>query len=275
MRRPSLVASCFLLTALALVGLEEACSSFSSPVTPDDGGASDSSTGSDSRLPEPEAGSSLDAGATDAADAAALGDGAKTCGTCPSGSVCDDGTCLLTPCTGDGGVVILRPKALVDSNGTFTNVPSSLTTEATLRERGDGDGDGTYVEGRVGTTSATLKLSSELFVLPANRTIDSVYIRARSKRTDPNSSASIGLIYWFPSSGNSLLGQTTPTPVGTGYGIANFYLQVPYIIGASAWTEQIVNDVQVGVGLNGAAANVPDAAVRLTQVWVEVCLKAM
>jgi hypothetical protein len=261
---------------LAFVGFEEACSSFSSPVTSEDGGASDSSTGSDSRLPEPEAGSSLDAGATDAADdAAALGDGAKTCGTCPSGSVCDDGTCLLTPCTGDGGVVIVRPKALVDSNGTFTNVPSSLTTEATLRERGDGDGDGTYVEARVGTTSASLKLSSELFVLPANRAIDSVYIRARSKRTDPNSSASIGLIYWFPSSNNSLLGQNVPTPVGTGYGIANFYLQVPYIIGASAWTEQIVNDVQVGLGLNGAAANVPDAAVRLTQVWVEVCLKAM
>lgn len=270
-----LAPSCAFLTALALSGFEEACSSFSSPVAPDDGGTSEASTTSDGSSPEREAGSSLDAGVTDAMDAASVGDGAKTCGTCPSGSVCDDGTCLPTPCTGDGGVVILRPKGLVDSNGTFTTMPTSLPIEATLRERGDGDGDGTYVEGRVGTTSATLKLSSELFTLPANRTIDSVYIRARSKRTDANSSASIGLIYWFPSSGNSLLGQNVPTPVGTGYGIANFYLQVPYIIGASAWTEQIVNDVQVGVGLNGAAGNMPDAAVRLTQVWVEVCLKAM
>jgi hypothetical protein len=272
MRRSCLAASCFFLTSLGLVAIVEACSSFSSSSTPDDGGTGESST----VLPDRDAGSSNDAGVTDAADAAALGDGAlKTCASCPSSTVCDDGTCLLTPCTGDGGVVILRPKALVDSNGMFTNTPASLSTEATLRERGDGDGDGTFVEARVGTTSATLKLSSELFTLPMNRTIDSVYIRARSRRTDQNSSASIGLVYWFPSSSNSLLGQNVPTPVGTGYGIANFYLQVPYNIGATAWTETIVNDVQVGVGMNGAASNAPEAAVRLTQVWVEVCLNAL
>ena len=282
MRRAGFAASCLFLTSVGLVAIVGACTSFSGDTPGEDGGASDVTTTGDSAVVDRDTGvvsdAALvsDAGLADAAEADALGDGApRTCGTCPSGTVCDDGTCLQTPCAGDGGVVILRPKALVDSNGVFANTPVSLSTEATLRERGDGDGDGTYVEARIGTTSASLKLSSELFVLPPDRTIDSVYIRARSRRVDMASSATIGLIYWFPTS-NSILGQTFPTAVGTGYGIANFYLKAPYIITpTTTWTEQNVNDVLVGVGIDGVPTNAPEAAVRLTQVWVEVCLNAL
>lgn len=270
--------------ALLVIGslglaLVEACTSFSSATPTDDGGAGDASTVADGGVASDasafaDTSSSADSGSP--TDAGAAADGApRTCASCPSGSVCDDGTCLLTPCTGDGGVVLLRPKALVDSSGVLTNHPTTLSTEATLRERGDGDGDQTYVEARVANTSASLKLTSELFTLPAGRTIDSVYLRARSRRTDSASGATIGLVYWFPSANNSVLGQTVPTPVGTGYGVANFYLKAPYIVAPTAtWTEQIVNDIQVGVGMSGAATNAGDAAVRLTQVWVEVCLNA-
>jgi len=281
MPRYGSAAPLLVLGSLGLLAIVEACTTFSGDAPADDGGASDATTTGDTAVVDRDTGvvsdAALvsDAGLADAAEADASDGAPRTCGTCPSGSVCDDGTCLLTPCAGDGGVVILRPTRLVDSNGVFTNTPANLSTLDTLRERGNGDDDGTYVEARVGTTSASLKLGSELFVLPPDRTIDSVYIRARSRRADMASSATIGLIYWFPTS-NSILGQTFPTAVGTGYGIANFYLKAPYVITpTTTWTEQNVNDVLVGVGMDGVHTNAPEAAVRLTQVWVEVCLNGL
>ena len=37
----------------------------------------------------------------------------------------------------------------------------------------------------------------------------------------------------------------------------------------------LVNDVQVGVEMFGTPTNTDNATVRVTQVWVEVCLKAL
>lgn len=250
-----------LVLAAAVAG---ACADFSGDTPPpnEDAGPGDAATAQDtSTTPD-----------TSAPDAGS--DGApRTCEpSCPSGTTCDDGTCLPTPCGGDAGVVILRPKSLVDQNGNLASVPANLSIDATLRESGEGDGDGTYVSARIGTGNAALRLATELFRLPQGRAIDSVYIRARARREDPASSTSIGMIYWFK---QGLLGQNPKTPVGTSYGIADFYLKAPYIIEPSAtWTEQIVNEMQITVEMIGAAGNDPNAAVRLTQVWVEVCLSA-
>ncbi|MBL9107682.1 MAG: hypothetical protein JNM74_00375 [Myxococcales bacterium] len=263
----------------SLAAIVGACTAFSSESsdTPDAGAVEDarstippvSSSAPDTSTPDAGPSPEVDASAPDAAP--------RECtGGCPGGSFCEDGTCLPTLCTGDGGVVVVRPKRVVDQNGMLTTFPAGSSIRDTVVDRGEGDDDGTYMEAVIGAgNNAAIKIESDFFVLPTNRKIEAVNLRARSRRTTPTASAQIGLIYWFKASA-SIYGQTIKTNVGTGYDIVNFYVPVPPFASlGTEWTAMLVNDVQVGVEMIGAASNQDNATVRLTQVWVEVCLKAL
>lgn len=262
--------------AAGLAAIVGACTAFSSESseTPDASAAGDAQ-GTDapvsSSAPDtstPDTGSSPEASAPDAAPR-------ECAGGCPGGSFCEDGTCLPTLCTGDGGVVVVRPKRIVDQNGMLTTFPAGSSIRDAVVERGEGDDDATYVDAVIGRGNAAIKIESDFFALPTNRKIDAVNLRARSRRTTQAASAQIGLIYWFKASA-SIFGQSPKTNVGTGYDIVNFYLPVPpFSALGTEWTNTLVNDVQVGVEMIGAATNADDATVRLTQVWVEVCLKTL
>lgn len=268
--------------AAGLAAIVGACTAFSSESsdTPDASAAGDaqgtdapvSSSAPDTSTPDaestPDADTDADASAPDAAP--------RECtGGCPGGSFCEDGTCLPTPCTGDGGVAVVRPRALINQNGMLATSPAGTSILDAVRERGEGDGDGTYVDAVIGKGDAFFRLSSELFRLPPNREIESVYLRGRVRHVDPAARSEIGFIYYFTTSVSTLY-QVPKTPVGSSYNIANFYLQEPFIVGAGTkWSERLVNDVQVGVEMIGTPTNPDDATVRITQVWVEVCLKAL
>lgn len=251
------------------VTLAAACGSFSGEDVPE---ASDAG-GRDVVAPADDAGPTAD-------DAGAGPDAAVSCsGGCPSNAVCDDGVCLLTSCAAGSDAVLLRPKSLVDAKGAWSTFPGGTAILDAVRERGDGDGDGTYVSGE-GAAPLSLRIGPELFKLPAGRTIDRVVIRARA-RSAPIGSApgnpALVLAYYFRSF-DGLYSQTAAN-VGNGYGIVQFPLGVhpfptyvpPHDASASAWTEERVNDIDVDL----AVANGQDAAaLRITQVWVEVCLGA-
>ena len=264
---------CVVSGLAAIVG---ACTAFSSESTdtPDASAAGDAQ-GTDapvsSSAPDastPDTGSSPDTSAPDAAP------GECTSG-CPGGSFCEDGVCLRTSCTGDGGVVAVRPKSLVNQSGTLSTFPAGTAIVDAVRERGEGDGDGTYVDAVIGKGNAFFRLTSELFRLPPNRAIDSVYLRARARHVDPDASSEIGFIYYFTTSVSTLY-QVPKPRVGSSYNIASFYLQEPYIVAAGTkWSDTLVNDVEVGVEMIGTPTNADNATVRITQVWVEVCLKAL
>lgn len=262
--------------AAGLAAIVGACTAFSSESsgTPDASAAGDAQ-GTDapvsSSAPDtstPDTGSSPDASAPDAAPG-------ECAGGCPGGSFCEDDKCLPTPCAGDGGVVALRPKSLVNQSGTLSTFPAGTAIVDAVRERGEGDDDATYVDAVIGKGSAFFRLTSELFRLPPNREIESVYLRGRARHLDPATSSELGFIYYFTTSVSTLY-QVPKTSPGSSYNVANFYLLEPYIVApGTKWSERLVNDVQVGVEMIGAASNQDNATVRLTQVWVEVCLKAM
>lgn len=263
----------FLGLAAGLAAIVGACTAFSSESsdTPDASAAGDAQ-GTDAPVstasPDastPDTGTSSEASAPDAAPR-------ECAGGCGATAFCEDGRCLPTLCAGDGGVVVLRPKSVVDQSGPLTTFPVGTSIVDAIREPGDGDGDGTYVEAVVGNGTAAIKLEAMPFQLPANREIEAVNLRARAKRTDPTASAQVGIIYWFHSS-SSVYGQDPKTNVGTGYDIVNFYLAgPPFVAPGTKWSEQRLSDVRVGVEAIGAKDN---AVVRITQVWVEVCLKAL
>ena len=248
------------------VTLAAACGSFSGEDVPQaiDAGAHDAVAPAD------------DAGST-GSDAGAGSDAAASCsGGCPSNAVCDDGVCLLTACAAGSDVVLLRPKSLVDAKGTWATFPGGTAILDAVRERGEGDGDATYVSG-AGAAPLSLRIGPQLFTLPAGRKIESVVIRARARTAAAEGVAgpSLVLAYHFRSF-DGLYSQTAAT-VGSGYGIVQFPLGAhpfptyvpPHDASASAWTEERVNDVDVDLSVaNGQDA----AALRITQVWVEVCL---
>jgi hypothetical protein len=257
----------------SLAAIVGACTAFSS----ESSDTPDASAVEDARSTVPPVSSSApDTGRIDpdpSPDASVPDAAPRECtGGCGASSFCEDGTCLPTLCTGDGGVVVLRPKSVVDQIGTFTTFPASTSILDTVREPGEGDGDGTYVEALMGNGRAAIKLEAMQLQLPPNREIDAVNLRTRAKRTDTTVSAQVGIIYWL-NGGTSVYGQNPKTNVGTGYDVVNFYLaEPPFVAPGTKWTAQRVNDVRVGVEALGTTDN---AAVRITQVWVEVCLKAL
>ncbi|MBK8213530.1 MAG: hypothetical protein IPK71_07210 [Myxococcales bacterium] len=262
----------------SLAAIVGACTAFSSESsdTPDAGAVEDarstippvSSSAPDTSTPDAGPSPEVDASAPDAASG-------ECTGGCPGGSFCEDGVCLPTSCTGDGGVVAVRPKSLVNQSGTLSTFPAGTAIVDAVRERGEGDGDGTYVDAVIGKGSAFFRLRSELFRLPPNRAIESVYLRGRVRHVDSDASSEIGFIYYFTTSVSTLY-QVPKPRVGSSYDIASFYLQEPYIVSpGTKWSETLVNDVQVGVEMIGAPTNPDNATVRVTQVWVEVCLKAL
>ncbi len=240
-------------------------------------------------LPSPDE-PAADAGAADVAtadgaastvDAGPGSDAAASCsGGCPANAVCDDGVCLLTACASGNDVILLRPKELIDAKGTWATFPAGASILDAVRERGDGDGDQTYASGE-GAGPLTLRIGPELLKVPAGRTVERVVIRARARSAaidgGAGESASLVLAYHFRSF-DGFYSQTA-APVGSGYGIVQFGLGThpfptyvpPKDASANQWTEERVNDVDVDLSVPiGQDAG----ALRLTQVWVEVCLAA-
>lgn len=175
--------------------------------------------------------------------------------------------------------MLLRPERLVDSKGAWTTFPAGAAIVDTVHDHGNGDDDTSRAE-VAGSAPMTLRIGSDLFKLPANRSIASVVVRARGRTSAPDGGpgggGSLVLRYHFRSF-DGVFSQI-PMALGSGYGIVQFALAnhpfptyaPPYDASANGWTEDRVNDVDIDLDVAIDAGT----TFRLTQLWVEVCLAA-
>lgn len=195
------------------------------------------------------------------------------CGSCETpcglGEVCEVGSCFETLCTdANEQAVVLRPAADTDLDNVDI-VPTDDQAFSSLDDRGNSDGDDSYIAAEIAGQRWRARFSHEPLSLPEDRAISGIAIRTRARKADVGTGeVQVGIYVpsWDSAYGDPIYDSGFMT-LTTSYEIyGREFDEQPWE--DRPWTQAEIDELQVAVK---GTPDPADGQVRATQLWLEIC----
>ncbi len=194
------------------------------------------------------------------------------CSACAESEYCDEGFCQERGCPPGSTTLVLGP-AFVRHAEVRVKASLGQTTLGAVTERGAGDDDGSYIfANHAGLSGAEIRYDHAQAPSLEGRKIVGVNVRARSRRTEQDVRAQVGLAigFYFKSRAGRALDPryNTAHMFNTVVYTLATYFQAQHPWDKRDWQASDLEDIEILINLK------PDSLqneVRVTQAWLEVC----